>query len=91
MGNQANDLATGIVISRLSEMPEARIGRLQPRATFTTANPESAELLVLPVNSAIGDVLFVVTDVDSKAISVGRTKYRGDFVHLGFDFIEPPK
>lgn len=81
----------GMVISRLSEMPEARIGRLQQRVSFTTANPETAELLELPINSAIGDVLRVITDVDGMAIYVGQTKYRGDFVNLEFDLMEPPK
>ncbi|WP_052261920.1 GntR family transcriptional regulator [Leisingera sp. ANG-M1] len=81
----------GMVISQLSRMPEARIARMQQRISFTTADVETAELLGLPVNAAIGDVLRVITDTDGNAIYVGQTKYRGDFVNLEFDIQEPPK
>ena len=35
--------------------------------------------------------LRVITEVEGKAIFVGQTKYRGDFVNLEFDLMEPPK
>ncbi|KGJ03688.1 GntR family transcriptional regulator [Paracoccus halophilus] len=81
----------GMVISQLSRMPEARIARMQQRISFTTADAETAELLNLPANAAIGDVLRVITDADGQAIYIGQTRYRGDFVHLEFDIQEPPK
>lgn len=81
----------GMVISQLSSMPEARVNRLQQRVSFTTADPETADLLQLPVNAAIGDVLRVITDADGKVVYVGQTKYRGDFVTLEFDLQDPPK
>lgn len=81
----------GMVISQLSSMPEARVSRLQQRVTFTTADAETAELLEVPVNAAIGDVLRVITDDAGKIIYVGQTKYRGDFVTLEFYIKEPPR
>lgn len=81
----------GMVISQLSTMPEARVARLKQRVSFTTADPETAELLDLPVNAAIGDVLRVITDADGKIVYLGQTKYRGDFVNLEFDLQEAPK
>ncbi|MEQ9257792.1 MAG: GntR family transcriptional regulator [Roseovarius sp.] len=75
----------GMVISRLAELPEAHVGRLQQRVSFTTADPQTSELLNVPQNSAIGDVLRVITDSKGRAIYVGKTKYRGDFVKLEFD------
>ena len=81
----------GMVISQLSKMPEARVSRLQQRVAFTTADAETAELLDVPVNSAIGDVLRVITNKDGEIVYVGQTKYRGDYVTLEFDIAEPPK
>jgi GntR family transcriptional regulator len=83
--------ADEMVISRLSAMPEVGVARLQQRISFTTADAETAELLRLPLHAAIGDVLRVITDKEGRAIYIGQTKYRGDFVHLEFDIQEPPK
>lgn len=80
----------GMVISKLSELPDAGATRLQQRISFTTADAQTSELLNLPPNSAIGDVLRVITDREGNAIYVGMTKYRGDFVKLEFDITEPP-
>lgn len=80
-----------MVISRLSELPEADVTRLQQRVSFTTADAETAEHLKLPVHSAIGDVLRVITDKHGRAIYIGQTKYRGDFVKLEFDISEALK
>ena len=80
-----------MVISQLSNLPAARIKRLRQRINFTTADAETAKLLKLPANSAIGDVLRVITDEDDRVIYVGETKYRGDFVSLDFDIQGPPK
>lgn len=80
-----------MVISRLSDLPEAGVARLQQRVSFTTADAETAEHLKLPVNAAIGDVLRVITDHHGRAIYIGQTKYRGDFVKLEFDISEAPK
>lgn len=80
-----------MVISQLSQMPEARIARMQQRISFTTADAETAGLLQLPENAAIGNVLRVITDADGNAIYIGQTRYRGDFVNLEFDIQEPPK
>ncbi len=81
----------GMVISKLSELTEADAARLQQRISFTTADAQTSELLGLPQNAAIGDVLRVITDREGRAIYVGHTKYRGDFVKLEFDVTEPPK
>ena len=75
----------GMVISRLADLPDARVNRLQQRISFTTADAQTSELLAVPPNSAIGDVLRVITDREGRAIYVGKTKYRGDFVKLEFD------
>lgn len=80
----------GMVISRLHQLPNIEIGRLRQRINFTTADPETAKLLNLPVNAAVGDVLRVITDKDGVAIYVGHTKYHGDFVSLEFDLEELP-
>lgn len=81
----------GMVISRLSELPEVDAARLQQRISFTTADEMTAEMLKMPPNAAIGDVLRVITDRQGRVIYVGQTKYRGDFVKLEFDLAEPPK
>jgi GntR family transcriptional regulator len=81
---------TGMVISRLSSLAEARVARLRQRIAFTTADEETARHLRLPLHSAIGDVERVIADRDGRAIYVGLTKYRGDFVNLEFDIQEPP-
>lgn len=81
----------GMVISRLSDLPEAGASRLQQRISFTTADQQTSELLKLPPNSAVGDVMRVITDRDGWAIYVGKTKYRGDFVKLEFDTEEPSR
>lgn len=81
----------GMVISQLSNMPEARVARLKQRISFTTADAETADLLQLPANAAIGDVLRVITDTGGKILYVGQTKYRGDYVNLEFDLQESPK
>ena len=80
-----------MVISRLSELPEAGVARMQQRVSFTTADAETAGHLKLPVHSAVGDVLRVITDRHGQAIYVGQTKYRGDFVKIEFDISEAPK
>lgn len=81
----------GMVITQLAKMPEARVNRLQQRVNFTTADPETAEFLQIPVNSAIGDVLRVITNSKGRILYVGQTKYRGDYVTLEFDIGEPPR
>jgi GntR family transcriptional regulator len=81
----------GMVISRLSELSDVATTRLQQRIAFTTADPQTSALLNVAPNSAIGDVLRVITDADGNAIYIGKTKYRGDFVNLAFDIKEPPR
>ena len=71
-----------MVIPVLAEMPVINGGRMHQTVSFTTADPETARLLEVPVNSAIGNVLRVITDMGGKIIYVGQTKYRGDFVRL---------
>lgn len=83
-------LTRGMVISILSDLKEARVARLRQRISFTTADSETSEHLRVPQNSAIGDVQRVITDEDGRAIYVGFTKYRGDFVKLDFDSGDAP-
>ena len=81
----------GMVISRLSSLEAAGVARMRQHIAFTTADEEIARHLSLPLYAAIGDVTRVITDREGRAIYIGLTKYRGDFVTLEFDIEEPPK
>ncbi|QIE46690.1 GntR family transcriptional regulator [Pseudohalocynthiibacter aestuariivivens] len=74
-----------MVIPLLAKSPEIAGGRMHQTISFTTADPETAEHLDLPVNAAIGDVKRVITDAQGAVLYVGNTKYRGDFVNLEID------
>lgn len=78
-----------MAITLLSKMEKAKVHRLYQSIFFTTADPEVARLLGLPVNSAIGDVLRVITDARNSIVYIGKAKYRGDFVKLEFNSTKP--
>ena len=80
-----------MIISTLRSLEGIRIGRLHQRISFTTADTETAEILDVPVNSAIGHVLRVICDEAGRVIYVGNTRYRGDFVNLEINLQEPPE
>lgn len=71
-----------MVIPLLAKVRELVGGRMHQTISFTTADPETAEHLDLPVNAGIGDVKRVITDARGAVLYVGNTKYRGDFVNL---------
>ncbi|MBE2278408.1 MAG: GntR family transcriptional regulator [Rhodobacteraceae bacterium] len=79
-----------MVISVLSRLSVAHVARMRQTVSFTTADAETARLLRLPPQAAIGDVMRVIADREDRAIYVGLTKYRGDFVNLEFDLGAPP-
>ena len=74
-----------MVISTLAKLDAVHVQRVRQQVAFTTADPQTAGLLELPVNGPIGDVRRIITDDDGNILYVGETKYRGDFVKLEFD------
>lgn len=76
----------GMVIPILAEMPEVIHGRMHQAISFTTADPETALHLEVPINSPVGNVLRIITNNNNRIIYVGQTKYRGDFVKLEINY-----
>lgn len=84
---QARDrFDNSMVIPILAELADIQSGKMHQTISFTTADPDTAQHLEVPINSAIGNVLRVITDKHDRVIYVGQTKYRGDFVRLEMSF-----
>ena len=75
----------GMVIPVLATMQEVRQGSMHQSISFSTADPETAHHLDLPVNGPIGDVLRVIRDKERRILYVGQTKYRGEYVRVQMD------
>jgi GntR family transcriptional regulator len=80
-----------MIIANLASLDQIKIGKLFQWISFTTADAETAEILEVPINSAIGHVRRVLCDDQQRVIYVGDTRYRGDFVDLNINLQEPPK
>lgn len=73
---------TEMVIVVLDSMPQVKIKDARQRLTIATADVEVAELLGIPVGSAVGNVRRVVRDENDTVIYLGEAIYRGDMVRL---------
>lgn len=62
---------------------------MRQKLTIGTADLETASLLDIPVNSAVGIVRRVIRDRNDIAIYVGEAIYRGDMVQLTREFKRP--
>lgn len=73
---------TEMVIVVLDSLPQVKIRDARQRLTITTADIEVAQLLEIPVGSAVGIVRRVVRDRNNTVIYLGEGIYRGDLVRL---------
>ena len=75
------------VIPLLRRLPGVTIACAWQTLTIGSADMETAELLLVPVNSPIAEVRRVFRDADERVIYFAEVTYRGDFIHMEIDLL----
>lgn len=64
------------------------IGRAQTSVVIGSADPETAELLRIPLNAPIAEARYVIENRDGEVIYVAELVYRGDCVRFDIDLLK---
>lgn len=69
----------------LTSLPGLKFASARQTLTISKADPETARLLGIPVNTPMADVRRVLCAVDRTIAYVAEVSYRGDYIHLDMD------
>jgi GntR family transcriptional regulator len=73
------------IIPVLLELPEVRIANAHQTLRISVADVETAQLLGMPVNSAVAEVMRVFRDPAQRVIYLAEIAYRADFIRFQMD------
>jgi GntR family transcriptional regulator len=71
----------------LAGLPDVRIANAHQTLVIGSADPETADLLKLPLNAPTAECRCVVVDKEGTAVYVADIIYRGDCVRLHIDLL----
>ena len=81
--NKAPDrFRTETIIRVLLDMPKVKIARAYQTLRISVADVEIAQLLNLPLNSAVGEVVRVFHDLQGRIMYVAEITYRAEFINF---------
>lgn len=73
---------TETIIPVLLELPEVKIGRAHQTLRISVADVETARLLGIPLNSAVGEVVRVFHDAQDQLMYLAEITYRAEYVQF---------
>ncbi len=74
-----------VVLPILVSLPAVKIAKTRQTLTISSADPETARLIGIPVNAPVANVRRVFNSPDGTVIYLAEVTYRGDYIHLEMD------
>lgn len=78
---------TRSILPTLADMKDLRVTRARQTLLISSADPYTAALLQVPLNTPTAEAHWVVLDDRRVAIYVGHVTYRGDCIKMMIDFL----
>ncbi|MGE0313154.1 MAG: GntR family transcriptional regulator [Lautropia sp.] len=78
-----------LIIPVLMDLASVRIGSARQILTIASAGSESANALGVSLHAPVAELRRVVCDPDGTVIYLGELTYRGDFIRVEMDLLDP--